>query len=127
MIRKSFIQKDGSLICRATFTLPSSFWADTIHLVGDFNSWSTTSLPFGRGWDGSWTLTLDLECGRSYQFRYLVDGRDWTNDGQADAYVANPYGTDNCVLIAEPPPELDAPDGRRPARRHPGRARPRAT
>jgi hypothetical protein len=37
----------------------------------------------------------DLELGRAFQFRYLRDGEVWLNDNQADAYVPNPYGSDN--------------------------------
>lgn len=35
------------------------------------------------------------------QFRYLVDGQEWINDSQADAYIYNPYGTSNCLLITD--------------------------
>jgi hypothetical protein len=40
---------------------------------------------------------VELEPGRQYQFRYLLDGERWCNDWHADAYVANQMGTDNCV------------------------------
>lgn len=45
---------------------------------------------------------MDLELGHAYQFRYLRDGEEWVNDGQADAYVSNPYGSDNSVIITDP-------------------------
>ncbi|MDW8267934.1 MAG: hypothetical protein RMN24_02100 [Anaerolineae bacterium] len=38
---------------------------------------------------------------RGYQFRYWSDGQ-WLNDGDADAYVINRYGTDNFVVITDP-------------------------
>jgi len=102
MIHKAFVEKEGTLVARVTFSLPSSLWADQIYLVGDFNDWNQYSLPFGRERDGAWSLTMDFECGRTYQFRYLCDGRDWMNDNQADAYIYNPYGSNNCVLITDP-------------------------
>lgn len=49
--------------------------------------------------DGSFTLTLDLEPGRAYQFRYLFDQTDWGNDPNADQYVYSSFGNcDNSVI-----------------------------
>lgn len=104
MIEKQFIEEDGTCLCRVAFSLPKSFVAETIQLVGDFNDWNSSSHPFRCQRDGTWRITMDLECGRSYQFRYLLDGRDWINDSQADGYVSNPHGTDNCVIVTEPTP-----------------------
>jgi 1,4-alpha-glucan branching enzyme len=102
MMEKTFVEKDGSLVAHVKFSLPSSTWASTVHLVGDFNEWDLTSHPFNNDRDGDWTISLDFPCGRAYQFRYLIDGQDWINEGQADAYVYNQYGSDNCVLITDP-------------------------
>jgi 1,4-alpha-glucan branching enzyme len=87
-------------VVRVTFELPPTVWAESVNLVGDFNNWSPTSLPMNRGRnDDSWRLTLDLQRGREYQFRYLVNGTEWCNDWDADRYVANPFGGDNSVVI----------------------------
>lgn len=102
MIHKDFVEVGGKLIARVTFTLPDSLWADAIYLVGDFNQWNRTSHPLQRERDGGWRITVDLETGRIYQFRYLRDGLEWMNDNQSDAYVANPYGSDNSVVVADP-------------------------
>lgn len=40
--------------------------------------------------------------GRAYQFRYLIDGEQWTNDNQADAHVYNRYGTSNFGVVTDP-------------------------
>jgi hypothetical protein len=39
-----------------------------------------------------------LEAGRRYGFRYLVDGEQWLNDRHADDYVENAYGSDDSVV-----------------------------
>jgi 1,4-alpha-glucan branching enzyme len=101
MIRKTFIETERGLVARITFILPNSTWADTIYLVGDFNEWNHSSHPFQRGREGTWTLTLDLEVGRCYQFRYLRDGA-WINDSQADGFVGNPHGSDNSLVVTDP-------------------------
>ena len=50
--------------------------------------------------DGSFAVTLTLETGREYQFRYLLDGKRWENDWDADKYVPAPFSnTDNSVVI----------------------------
>src|SRR6266498_309547 len=82
-----------------TFEMPASIWADSIHLVGDFNQWNTQSHPMRqRHSDGVWHITLILDAGREYQYRYLVNGTEWQNDWQADRYTPNPYSSDNSVL-----------------------------
>ena len=101
MITKTFVETEQGTIARVTFTLPESTWADSIYVVGDFNNWNYTSRPLHRERDGTWTTTLDLEVGRTYQFRYRRDG-EWMNDNQADAYVHNPYGSDNSVVSTDP-------------------------
>lgn len=102
MIRKIFTETEQGMVARVIFTLPNSIWADQIHLVGDFNAWNRTSHPMQRNREGDWELVVDLEVGRAYQFRYLCDGDRWMNDSQADAYVMNPYGSDNFVIITDP-------------------------
>ena len=49
--------------------------------------------------NGAFTLTLDLEAGRNYQFRYLMDDQTWINDPAADNYVPSGFsGSDNAVV-----------------------------
>ena len=102
MIHKTFVKTKEGPVARVTFALPDSMWADEVYLVGDFNAWNRTSHPFQRGRGGHWVLTVDLELGRAYQFRYLRDGRDWMNERQADCFVPNLYGTDSFVIVTDP-------------------------
>lgn len=102
MIRKTLMSDKTKAYVRVTFTIPNVIWADKINLVGNFNDWHRASHPFCRDREGKWTITVDLDLGRAYQFRYLIDDENWTNDDQADAYVHNLYGTDNFVVITDP-------------------------
>ena len=104
MIRKSVVQTRKGKVARVTFSLPNSVWADNIYRVGDFNGWNNTSHPFTVARDGSWSITVDLELNREYQFRYRRDG-EWMNDNQADGYVQNPYGSDNFIVVTREPEE----------------------
>ncbi|MCG8348553.1 MAG: isoamylase early set domain-containing protein [Chloroflexales bacterium] len=82
---------------RVTFSMPAAIWADTIHLAGDFNDWSEVATPL-RLTEAGWTVTLDLPSGLSFQYRYLINGKDWHNDWQADRYAPNEFGGDNSVV-----------------------------
>lgn len=96
MIRKQALPAGKVAV---TFELPAGIWASTVHLVGDFNNWDTTSLPFKeRSNDGAWEITVVLEAGRDYQFRYLLNGSEWQNDFEADRHTPNPYSSENSVL-----------------------------
>jgi 1,4-alpha-glucan branching enzyme len=86
-------------LVRVTFSMPALAGCDSIHLVGDFNDWSDAAHPMTRQPDGSWQAKLDLENNRHYQYRYLVNGREWHNDWAADEYAANPFGADNSVVV----------------------------
>jgi len=89
---------------RVTFSMPAEIWAKTFHVVGDFNNWNPTATPLQRSEKG-WSVSLELEPGRSYHYRYLVDGK-WFNDWNADEYMPNEHGGDNSVVVTGPLFEL---------------------
>jgi 1,4-alpha-glucan branching enzyme len=86
-------------VCKVTFILPEGAEARTAHLVGDFNNWDQKALPMKKLKDGTFKAIIELEAGREYQYRYLVNGSEWINDDAADRYVAHPYGGENSVVI----------------------------
>jgi 1,4-alpha-glucan branching enzyme len=97
MIIKRPGHKPSTLL--VTFELPAAIWAETVCLSGDFNDWNRHSHPLTRSrQDDAWHITIELERGRVYQFRYLINGSNWHNDWNADRYVENPFGGDNSVL-----------------------------
>jgi hypothetical protein len=49
--------------------------------------------------DGGFSVTLDLEPGREYRFRYLIDEQIWENDREADKYEPSPYGAEDSVVV----------------------------
>ena len=84
-----------------TFTLPADVHAGIVALCGEFNDWSAEDARLERGSDGSWRATVALEPGRSYRYRYLLDGQRWENDRQADRYVPNALGSTDSVVVVE--------------------------
>ena len=71
--------------------------AESVALVGEFNDWSTTTHPMARDDDGFETVVM-LARGRTYRYKFLVDGTDWENDWHADAYEANSFGGHDSVV-----------------------------
>jgi hypothetical protein len=86
-----------------TFTLPGEVGAGDVALCADFNGWTAGSIPLSRGGDGAWQVTVPLEPGNTYRFRYLLDGERWENAWHADRYEPNPFGSDDSVIIVDWP------------------------
>ncbi len=84
--------------CRVTFKLPTDVKAKTASLCGDFNDWDPDAAPMKKLKDGSFSVTISLDAGRNYRFRYLLDEKLWENDWEADAYVANEFGSDDSLI-----------------------------
>lgn len=82
---------------RVTFRLSSTLGDRRIVVVGDFNQWDR-SLDEMEQHDDGLARSLRLATGRSYRFRYLIDGERWENDWEADAYVDNEFGGSDSVI-----------------------------
>lgn len=97
MFKKRYL-KSGEV--KADFTLPEEIAAnaETVCLVGDFNNWDEAANPMQKLKSGTFKASLNLEPNREYQFRYLVNGKQWHNDWDADKYVSNPFSGDNSVI-----------------------------
>lgn len=98
-LKKQFLKTKPA--CKVTFRLSREEARDAqnVHIVGEFNNWSTRQTPMKKRKDGSFSLTLDLETNTDYQFRYLVDDQTWINDPAADDYVPSGFsGSDNAVV-----------------------------
>jgi 1,4-alpha-glucan branching enzyme len=87
-------------VCRVTFTLPEAAapTAETVCLIGEFNDWSHDATPMKRQKTRGFSVSLDLAKGRSYRFRYLIDGSTFENDWAADRYEPNPFGGEDSVV-----------------------------
>jgi 1,4-alpha-glucan branching enzyme len=97
MLKKEYPKSKS--VCKVAFTLPEVIKAENAHLVGDFNNWDAEKTTMKKVKGGPFSVTLELEKGREYQFRYLVNEGEWFNDTQADKYVPSPFGTENSVVV----------------------------
>ena len=94
MISKKPGRRAGTV--RVKFSMPTR-GAKSIYVAGEFSDWRPEHAMRRRP-DGTWDVTVDLNAGRTYEFRYVVDGREWVNDPAPDGYAPNPYGGENSVV-----------------------------
>lgn len=95
MITKEAAHGKGKV--KVTFALPREPAAENACVCGDWDGWQPDHTMQRK--NGEWKYTLELEPGKEYQFRYLVNGAQWLNDPNADKYVPNPFGSENFVVV----------------------------
>ncbi|MGK2862421.1 MAG: helix-hairpin-helix domain-containing protein [Chitinophagaceae bacterium] len=87
---------------KVTFTLSSEIVGEATSavLLGEFNNWDyNDGITLKKQKDGSLKATADLEAGRTYQYRYLLNDGRWVNDHKADNYVhIFGFQVENCVI-----------------------------
>lgn len=96
MLHKEFLKPSQRV--RVTFELPGSIWATCVALVGDFNDWDPCRHVMQQRGDGTWTIAVELAAGRSYEFRYLIDGTQSSAEWSADGLTSQ-CGTTNSILV----------------------------
>ena len=67
-----------------------------VYLAGEFNGWDPTAKKMAFK-AGVYTATLKLEAGKSYQYKFVIDGT-WCADPQNTNAVPNDQGTFNSVI-----------------------------
>ena len=74
--------------------------ATSVHLAGEFNSWSPTALPMSdEDGDGVWEVVTELQTGRSYEYKFVIDGGvSWREDPLNPNTVDDEHGGVNTVL-----------------------------
>lgn len=89
------VKKEKGDECLVTFRIYVD-GAEKVAIVGDWNGWKPEYME--REEDGSFSITKVFKKGSEHMFRYFVNDTYFVNDPEADAYVPNPYGTENCVV-----------------------------
>ncbi|MDX2302024.1 MAG: DUF4332 domain-containing protein [Microscillaceae bacterium] len=99
-MKKQYLKSKSA--CKVTFSLPKEVVqeAKNVMVLGEFNDWSyDQAIAMKPGKDGVFKADLELETGRDYEFRYLIDNERWENDWSADKYVPSPFlGIENSVV-----------------------------
>ena len=97
MITKTYSKTGKS--CRVTFKFtPQEEGTEKVILLGDFNEWGAKKLEMKKRKAGHFSVSVQLDAERDYQFRYFIDDRKWSNGEGADSLAPNTFGTKNAVL-----------------------------
>jgi len=83
-------------VARRVAIVVKALEAKEVRVTGDFTKWAMRGIRLSHDGKGQWRTVLPLAPGE-YQYRLLVDG-EWRDHGEATERVANPFGSENCVL-----------------------------
>lgn len=99
-LKKQFSKSKN--VCKVTFSVDAELIAGAkeVALLGEFNAWDPSEDTMRKLKDGSFSKTIELEVGREYQFRYLVDGKTWINDKEADKYIASGVAAEENSVVS---------------------------
>ncbi len=97
-IKKQFLKSKP--VCKVSFKLSSEEAknADKVQILGDFNKWKTSTKGMNKLKSGDFSQTLELESGKEYQFRYLINGEIWVNEPEADGMASNEFNSENSII-----------------------------
>ena len=71
--------------------------ARAVSVVGEFNGWSPEKHPLQQRDAETWHVMLQLPPG-TYQYKFVIDGTRWEEDGQNPKRTMNEFGTTNSIL-----------------------------
>lgn len=94
-IQKLTKRKDGKV--RVTFAMPAIDGCGCLYLVGRFNDWNESVYRMQCSDDGTWSLTLELEPRRKFQYHYRTSDGTWLDDYSA-LPARNPFGSENSLV-----------------------------
>jgi|UniRef100_A0A7C2VFT6 1,4-alpha-glucan branching enzyme len=92
MIKKTY----AGDVCVVSFYVKKE-GAQKVELVGEWNQWKPEAMK--RKKDGTFWISKRLKKGKSYRFKYLIDGEFWENEIEADQQVPNPFGTTDSLIV----------------------------
>jgi len=90
-------------VCKVTFRIPPEIGVNhkKANVLGSFNDWNKVSHRMKKlVKDASFSLTVDLEVGKEYEFKYLLDDTVWINDNDAEKQVETHFGDSSNSVIS---------------------------
>ncbi|OHD56547.1 MAG: hypothetical protein A2014_04445 [Spirochaetes bacterium GWF1_49_6] len=71
--------------------------ATLVMLAGNFNGWNKQANPMTVSSNGVWSLVMDLKKGKTYYYKFVIDGY-WVADPDNPDTVSDGMGGVNSVL-----------------------------
>ena len=98
-LKKQYVKSKS--ICKVTFALAKdiALSAKQVNLSGDFNNWDVKNIPMIKSKSGEFSVSINLEKDKQYQFKYIIDSKDWVNDREADKFVPNVFHSQNSLIF----------------------------
>lgn len=80
-----------------TFVLPVDEHDQPVSVVGEFNGWDPLAHPLKKRSNGTRSVNVDVQPGRSYRFKYLAADGSWYTDPDAEAVDNGLSGLDSLL------------------------------
>ncbi len=80
--------------------------ASQVFVAGDFNAWAPAKDALTKVEGTRWEIRLSLKPGR-YEYKFVVDGKDWHQDPDNPLSAPDPYAGKNSVVIVSEDGSLD--------------------
>lgn len=94
MLNKRFFKTKDEAEVTFEFSHPE---AEQVCLLAEFNDWQPVNMTLNKK-QGVFKYKQRLPVDKQFHFRYLINGKLWDNDSQADDYAANTFGTQNGIV-----------------------------
>jgi len=97
-IKKQYLKSKP--VCKVSFKVSAeeANGVKKIQILGDFNNWNEKAPAMKSLKSGDFTQTINLDAGKEYQFRYLMDSTVWGNDVAADGKIQNDFNEHNDIV-----------------------------
>jgi hypothetical protein len=87
-------RREGVVVVTMNLYAPE---ANRVSVAGSFNKWKIDADVLTRAENGYWTISIPLKPG-DYSYMFVVDGKAWVTDPNAEAYRDDGFGSQNAVL-----------------------------
>lgn len=94
MISKRFFKTKDEV--EVTFELDAT-QIDSAAIVAEFHDWQPVAMKKVVK-SKTFKYKTRLPKNAQFEFRYLVNDSEWVNDTNADNYIVNHFGEENCVV-----------------------------
>ena len=94
--RKTTSKNSGKQTLKLELTNEQAQNAATASVAGEFNNWDKTANPMTKTLNG-FEVEIELEKGKAYQFRFVLNGETWINDPYKKT-VDNGFGELNSII-----------------------------
>lgn len=71
--------------------------AHHVAVAGTFNKWKADANMLTKQENGVWTISIPLKPGE-YSYMFIVDGKAWVTDPNAETYSDDGFGNKNAVV-----------------------------